>query len=368
MKGELPTVPRLDAALLSDHREQHRRLDDALVGAPPAVSRLLTRFALRTTVAAAAHIRPTALGGTGPPLFPVPRRFLAASDRKRIEGTAVAYRHLDSRLAMIQLGYESPPALLPEAPYVLHALTEGRMDNPNETNPGMIRTVELDGDLPVAPRPAPKRDRCRALVDEAVRQANSTEVPATARAAWMLYVFGEIHPFADGNGRVARLLYLLVVGEDMPRTVDWGAIEQLRYHQQDWLQTLKDPDVAPSATQTTELSIAGARLMSERLQALTALVPAAGRRFEVAPPRPELLVAVWLRRTARLDDLSVDLERPYAELLGMAEELVVRGLLERVPTEEATVPARPSYGLAPDVQNAVNEIAAELEADTSRTS
>ena len=122
------------------------------------------------------------------------------------------------------------------------------MDNPDESNPGMIRGVEFDGNLPVAPYPPAPRARCRELLDAAIAVANSAGQSPTVRAAWMLYVLGEIHPFADGNGRVARLLYLMLTGDDMPRTVDWGAIEQLRYHQDDWLPLLKQRDVGPSAS------------------------------------------------------------------------------------------------------------------------
>ena len=122
------------------------------------------------------------------------------------------------------------------------------MDNPDESNPGMIRGVEFDGNLPVAPYPPAPRARCRELLDAAIAVANSARESPTVRAAWMLYVLGEIHPFADGNGRVARLLYLMLTGDDMPRTVDWGAIEQLRYHQDDWLPLLKERDVGPSAS------------------------------------------------------------------------------------------------------------------------
>jgi Fic/DOC family len=363
--GDLPPVPRIDPTLLSDHRREHVRLDASLEQASPVVARLLTRFALRITVAGVANVRPSVRGGTGPALFPPPRRFLSVFDRARLQGAAAAYRHVDSSLAMIQLGFEAPPALRPETPYVLNALTEGRMDNPDETNPGMIRGVEFGGNLPVAPYPPPPRDRCRSLLDTAMHVANSVEEPATVRAAWMLFVLGEIHPFADGNGRVARLLYLMLTGDDMPRTVDWGVIEQLRHHEDDWFTTLKQRDVGPSATLAIELSLSGARLTSERLRVLTGLVPEVGRLLELAPPGPELVTAIWLGRATRLDEVAIDLAMDYEQVLDAVEGLVAAGLVERTPTEPPTVPARPSYELAARARAAMDGAVADLRAGST---
>ncbi len=360
MSDDLPPVPRVVPALLAEHRDEHRRLDAALVGAPPVAARLVTRLSLRTTIAAVANVRPSVRGGAGPPLFPPPRGFLSAADRERLKGVAAGYRYVDSRLAIVRLGLDPPPALRPETPYVLNAFTEGRMDNPDESNPGMIRAVEFEGDLPAAPYPAPPRDRCRGLLEAAVAVANSREQPATVRAAWMLFVLGEIHPFADGNGRVARLLYLLLTGEDMPRTVDWGAIEQFRYHQDEWLPLLRERDVGPSAAFLVELSAAGGRLTRERVRVVTDLVGQVGSRLELPSPGPELVVATWLRRSGRLDEVAGDIGLDYAKATVVAERLVGIGMLERSRTEDPTTPAHPSYRPAPEVVAAVDRIRSEL--------
>jgi hypothetical protein len=361
VSGELPPVPRIEPSLLSEHRNEHLRLDAALVGAPPAAARLITRLSVRTTIAAVAHVRPSVRGGAGPPVFPPPRAFLSLSDRERMKGVAAAYRYVDSRLAIVQLGYDQPPALRPEMPYVLNALTEGRMDNPDESNPGMIRAVEFEGNLPVAPYPAPPRDRCRALLESAVSVASSTAEPATVRAAWMLYVLGEIHPFADGNGRVARLLYLLVTGEDMPRTVDWGAIEQFRYHQDEWAPLLKDRDVGPSTEFLVELSTAGARLTLRRLQAVVHLLAAIAAQHQLSTPGPELVAATWLRRSGRLDEVAADTGLAYEDARAVAERLVGLDILERSPTEDPATPARPSYRPARDVHAVLEKIGSDAE-------
>jgi hypothetical protein len=365
VSGDLPPVPRIEPTLLSEHRSEHERLDAALVGAPVAAARLVTRLSLRTTVAAVANVRPSVRGGAGPPVFPPPRGFLSTFDRERLKGVAAAYRYVDSRLAIVQLGYDRPPALRPETPYVLNALTEGRMDNPDESNPGMIRAVEFEGNLPVAPYPAPPRDRCRSLLEAAVAVASSDAHPATVRAAWMLYVLGEIHPFADGNGRVARLLYLLLTGDDMPRTVDWGAIEQFRYHQDDWLPLLAARDVGPSTAFLVELSTAGARLTRTRVRVATDLLTAIGWRLELTTPGPELIAATWLRRSGRLDEVAADLGLAYEDALRSAEHLVSIGMLERSRTEDPVTPAHPSYRPATGIASVMAAIEAELTADSA---
>jgi hypothetical protein len=361
VSGKLPPVPRIADSLLSEHHDEHLRLDAALTGAAPAAARIVTRLSVRTTIAAVANVRPSVRGGAGPPVFSPPRAFLSYSDLERVRGVAAGYRYVDSRLAIVELGYDQPPALRPETPYVLNALTEGRMDNPDESNPGMIRAVEFEGNLPVAPYPAPPRDSCRALLESAVSIANSRAEPPTVRAAWMLYVLGEIHPFVDGNGRVARLLYLLLTGEDMPRTVDWGAIEQFRYHQGDWTPLLKDRDVGPSTAFLVELSTAGARLTLRRLEGVTGLLAAMASQLRLPPPGPELVVATWLRRSGRLDEVAADAGLAYEDALVAAEQLVALGTLERSRTEVPTTPARPSYRLAPDVTAAVETIRSEAE-------
>jgi hypothetical protein len=248
---------------------------------------------------------------------------------------------------MIQLGIEAPPPLLPETPYVLNALAEGRLDNPDEMNPGMIRGVELRGTLPVADYPPSRRAECRALLEEAVRTGNDERSPAAVRAAWLLHVVGEIHPFGDGNGRVVRLLYLLVTGAAMPRTVDWGVVEQLRYHQDTWSNTLKERDVTPCAIATTELSISGARLMLARLDALGRLIEGIQRPMDLSEGTATHVLAVWLRRVARLDDLAADLDQSYENALVESERMVQLGILQRHHQSDQPLPRRPSYALSP---------------------
>ena len=102
--------------------------------------------------------------------------------------------------------------------------------------------------------------------------------------------------------------------------------------------------------------------MSERLRVLTLLLPEIGRTLGVAPPGAGLVAAVWLRRSARLDEAAVDAGLAYGEGVVTAEALVASGLFERRRSEDPSVPARPSYGLTPDVGATVDRIVGQLVA------
>ncbi len=167
-----PPVPRISTTLLSEHRDRasaaRRRAGRRPTGRGPAWS---PASQLRTTIAAVANVRPSIRGGSGPRVLPRhgpsfrPPTASASRAWPPPTGTSTAGWRSSSSVTT------SRPVFAPRRPYVLNALTEGRMDNPDESNPGMIRAVEFDGNLPVAPYPAPPRSRCRALLESAVAVA-----------------------------------------------------------------------------------------------------------------------------------------------------------------------------------------------------
>ena len=167
VSGDLPRVPSGSNRLLAEHRSVTPPPRCIAVQAPPAVSRLVTRLALRTLVAGVANIRPSVRGGRALRYFlrPAVPIGLRSSADPGSRGCVPACRQpLGNDPARLR----ATPFPPPETPYVLNALTEGRMDNPDETNPGMIRGVEFKGNLPVAPYPPPPRDRCRDLLHKAI--------------------------------------------------------------------------------------------------------------------------------------------------------------------------------------------------------
>lgn len=308
------------------------------------MTRLFKSFAVRKTISAIAHIRMTYRSQNSPPLFPTPRSFLSIEDRARFDGCAAAYRHVESRLAMVYRGLDNPPALRPESPYVVHALAEGRMDSRLETNPGMIRGREFDVDhLPIASYPPPRSEHCRTLLSEAVETASDPENPAAVRAAWLLFTIGEIHPFQDGNGRVARLLQMLVAGEELPLTVDWGVSEQLRYYEETFMETLAHRESTATVELIVQLSTNGARLMRDRIVFLSRLVPELAGRFGLGFDTALILTATWLRQVARADLLSKDVGFPYSVAVAEAGRLVELGLLKRRLSQRSASVALPTF-------------------------
>jgi hypothetical protein len=346
----------------------HEHLDGAMRAAHPGVSQLVCRLSLRLTVAAIANVRPSLRGASRPQVFPAPREFLGPTDLARLAGARAAYRYVDSRLAMVTQGYDAPPVLRPETACVLHALAEGPVGNPMETNPGMIRGKEFDGaGLPASGRPVPAHEDCRQLLEEAVRLASDPTAPAVARAGWILFAVGEIHPFQDGNGRVARLLYLLVAGEAMPQTVDWGVLEQLRFHEDALVEAARLEGALPTVRVATELSTAGALLMSERLGILGAVVPELARRLGLSFDAALLTLAVWLRRVGPLVELTGDLGRPAADVLASARALEAHRLLVRHLGRRFEPSDGPAYATAPGVAAEVSLLLAAAAGGSGQT-
>jgi hypothetical protein len=190
-------------------------------------------------------------------------------------------------------------------------------------------------------------------MEEALRRAGAAGLPAVTRAGWLLFTLGEIHPFQDGNGRVVRLLYLLVTGEEMAQTADWGVIEQLRFHEQRLVDEAKTADPTPTVVLATELSIAGAYLMSQRLAVLGAIVPELAHRLGLPLDASLVAIAVWLRRIAPLGNLADDVARPYADVLGSGRTLEAMGLLRRYlgprPERSSTPAFTPAPGLVAEI-------------------
>ncbi|GAA4241447.1 hypothetical protein GCM10022254_70310 [Actinomadura meridiana] len=106
-------------------------------------------------------------------------------------------------------------------------------------------------------------DHVAVQMDELVRLYKETESsPPLTRAAWLHHRFVRIHPFEDGNGRVARCLTLLgLLKEDLaPLVVDRR--ERNRYLR--CLDSANEGDLRPLVRFFAELEIAALRSELER--------------------------------------------------------------------------------------------------------
>lgn len=304
----VPDIPSLDDDLLASWHGSHRAAADAVGALGPELERALRRWARGHLLLGLAGRSPSLSGGETPPLLPAPRAFLSAHDRARLAGTAAAFDHVDVRIALVGRGLETE-LLRPETPYVLHALAESGTTGFEDTNPGVLRTRVAGWLQSVSPYVHPPADLVRPIIDLLVATATTASAPAPAVAAWTAFTWMSVHPWVDGNGRTARLLYLLLTGPHLPLDLDLGVVEQMTYHRGAYVAALQagqhvtpvyDPDrldASPFAAAATRWSVEGARLLRERARVLGAA------DARLADARPDLDEA------ARALSLWVGLER-----------------------------------------------------------
>ena len=303
-------------------------------------------------LAALGGVRPSATGLSQLPLFLTPRAFLGPRERSRIGAARAGLRHVQTLVQRVDRGFLESP-LGRETPYVLHALTEGRQDNPKDTGPGLIRTTPVYGDRGASLEVGADPERCRELLDRAVEHLQGSQAPPAVRAAWLHFVVAAIHPFADGNGRTSRQLYMLLATEELGERMDWGLFELVRFRYGSMTAVLReansfepydaanlDPGLFIRATLTW--SSEAAQLMLRRLYAMDEMhraVVAAGLDDVTA----DIALGTWLHRLTSPRDLATSLGWDPSEGVGT----VARAENERVLERVAAPPSRKGIGPGP---------------------
>lgn len=94
--------------------------------------------------------------------------------------------------------------------------------NPGQWRPKGVWIRGADGD---AVYEAPERSLVEPLIDELLEQIATAEAPAMVTAALSHLNLVMIHPFSDGNGRMARCLQTLVLARDRALTPEFSSIE-----------------------------------------------------------------------------------------------------------------------------------------------
>jgi Fic family protein len=95
--------------------------------------------------------------------------------------------------------------------------------NPGQWRPGAIWIENQDGDTVYT---APDRNGLEDLVGETLEVANGTAGPAMVRAAMAHLNLALVHPFSDGNGRMARCLQSFVLASDGVVSPEFSSIEE----------------------------------------------------------------------------------------------------------------------------------------------
>jgi hypothetical protein len=204
----------------------HERLLDELDLVDGSVAHLFRAAQLRRLLEAAASVSAIETDQLIPTmLLPPRRRWLSVEAQGRLDGVAMGLRHVDSRVAIVRAG-AAPAVVESETPMVLNAFSESRDPAGRETNAGSMRASHvafLDIGAAFSPPPAERcRSLMRAMTDAlAVRPAPA---PPIVMAAWGALMVFAIHPFVDGNGRTARLLFQGVHSEGLTGGFDWGSL------------------------------------------------------------------------------------------------------------------------------------------------
>ena len=338
---DYPVLPELEDELLEGYESAHAELHRRLSVAPPIQASLFKSFTLDALHAAIGGVRPSVVGLDRPPLFPPPRAFLGSIERRRLEGARAAVRHVRTAIQYVDLGVRQH-ALGFETPYVLHALTEGRLDNARDTAPGLARRTPVFGDRGTRIEVGADVDHCVPLVRGAIERVHDSSAPALVRAAWLCFVVATVHPFADGNGRTSRLLYLTVAASDLDERMDWGIFEILRFRFTAVSAAFAEgdargryapdtADVTPFARASAAWSIEGADLMMRRLRLLEQMLRLAGEAG-LDDLAAGVVVGTWLRRVARREDLIRGLPIETRDGAGVVTAAHERRAIRRVQT------------------------------------
>ncbi|MEZ5143925.1 MAG: Fic family protein [Acidimicrobiales bacterium] len=344
LRLDLPPVPVLRNDLLDRWHEAHDVEHDAARRLAPAVAAAVGLWHGDRCLEGLAGVTPSVSGTVDPPLFPAPRAFLSATDVERLAATRAALDHVAARHRIGALGIDRTP-VQPETPFVLHALAEGRTTGPYETNPGLLRVHAWRWAFAGSPYDPPPPAVVRHLTTRLVADAATLPDHPLAVAGWAAFCWLTIHPFADGNGRTARLLYLLLASQALAH-LDLGVLELVgqrrrayldAIHAGQWTTPHWDPDVLDAGPLTTTLaawSTEAAVRQAVRLRAAGAVADAiAGRHPGLDEEGLGTAVRAWLSRLLDPGDLmepTLGGDPPSSPVRGL-EVLVDAGVLERLP-------------------------------------
>lgn len=374
----LPPIPVLPDEQLDAWERAHREAAAAVESLEPDLGHMVRRWSVGNLVVALAGRSPSVSGMRHPMLLPAPRAFLSEADRARIAGTAAAFTHVDVRISLVTSGVE-PDILRPETPFVLHALAESGQTGNEETNPGIVRTKVAGWAGSPTPYRHPPADMVRPILDLLVQTAATMPAPPPVVAAWTALTWMSVHPWVDGNGRTARLLYLMLSGPSLPLELDYGIVEQFTFHRRkyvdalragEWITDAYDPDridPLPFTEAATTWSTAGAALLRARAQILErADSNLRSARPDLVPDERALALWVALERHAPADAFSTaaaasdpHVHLPVVEL----ESLCTKGVIGRRTLPPSRRPPRsaPQLGYVAE-REAVGAIVTAVEA------
>ena len=339
MSPTLPEVPVVTEGTLERHDAARRRLRGRLDDTDPlatAVCTHLQRRVLLESLATVWPIRP--LQRETLPLLPPRRRFLTPEFTARLEGARRALDYVDARVRLVEAGHLDRLVEV-ETPHVLNALAERTPGvGAHGGTPGLTRATESGFDATETDFRPPPPEHVDRLVRDAIAVASAADAPAVVRAAWLAFVVFAVHPFTDGNGRTARLLYQLLAGASPELGPEPGAIELWAAHRRDHIAAIRrgtDPSLPdydgrrlralPFVEYAVERATAAAELAVERLDVVARDV-ATNRRDGWSDVHELVERVVTIDRNVTLAELDDGVVGDGAAL-GVVTDLVADGAL-----------------------------------------
>jgi hypothetical protein len=303
----------------------------------PDSSLLVRRIAWRRVIEAAASAGGIEFDARRPVLLlPPRRRSLPVGLELRIAACTAALEHIAERIRQVDLELLDH-VVSPETPIVLNALAAGSGSADVGATAGLIRATEstfLDEGAEFVPPPAM---RCRELLDAVVAAVRTRPgIHHLELAAWTSLLLFAIHPFADGNGRTARLLFHALHSAGLPGRHDIGSIESWSVHRRRYIEAIQRATPASAGNDVArilpdefahfaaERSIDGAARWLDRIAAVEAMTNAWRPQFGDAT----LTYAfITIERNVMPDELTELGDR--AHHVEIAEQLVAVGAVVR---------------------------------------
>ena len=140
------------------------------------------------------------------------------------ETTAAISGYRDAMTYVLQLGPSGPridASLLCSLHFMM--IKHDLHKYPGQWRPGAVWVQDSQGSLVYE---APGREHLEPLIDELLEQAGDLTAPTAITAAMAHLNLTLIHPFSDGNGRMARCLQTLVLARDGTVSPEFSSIEE----------------------------------------------------------------------------------------------------------------------------------------------
>lgn len=219
-----------DRRVLTLIKGQHQRLRP-LVAAPRRWSGLLRKVALARAVRGSNSIEGYVVS--------VDDAFAALDDQEPMAADDHSWQavrgYRDAMTYVLQIAKDDRPTINAETLKALHFMMQhyDLTRWPGRWRPGEVYVYDEDNRVTVYV--APEADQVPDLVEELVEQLNTTDsdMPAMVRAAMAHLNLVMIHPFKDGNGRMARCLQTLILACDGTLMApEFSSIEEYLGHNQ----------------------------------------------------------------------------------------------------------------------------------------